>query len=131
MLEVTDRNEGSQVSNARALPTGSVTRADLCEAVHHEIGLSRSESSGLVEQVLDEICATLISGTNVKVSSFGSFILRNKGQRIGRNPKTGQEVPIEPRTVLTFRPSQLLRARINGGVDPGPELEDDDATTGG
>ena len=92
---------------------GSVTRADLCEAVHREIGLSRNESSALVEQVLDEICATLVAGSNVKVSSFGSFVLRNKGQRIGRNPKTGQEVPIEPRTVLTFRPSQLLRERIN------------------
>lgn len=109
---------------ARAKSTaGSVTRADLCEAVHREIGLSRSESSDLVEQVLDQVCATLVTGTNVKVSSFGSFVLRNKGQRIGRNPKTGQEVPIEPRTVLTFRPSQLLRARINGGVDPGPEVD--------
>lgn len=107
---------------ARAkVATGSVTRSDLCEAVHREIGLSRAESSELVETVLDEICATLVAGTNVKVSSFGSFVLRNKGQRIGRNPKTGQEVPIEPRTVLTFRPSQLLRMRINGGVDPGPE----------
>lgn len=104
---------------------GSVTRADLCEAVHHEIGLSRSESSDLVEQVLDHVCETLVGGANVKVSSFGSFVLRNKGQRIGRNPKTGQEVPIEPRTVLTFRPSQLLRARINGGVDHGPEAGDD------
>lgn len=110
---------------ARIKPAaGSVTRADLCEAVHQEIGLSRSESSELVEQVLDEVCTTLIAGTNVKVSSFGSFVLRNKGQRVGRNPKTGQEVPIEPRTVLTFRPSQLLRARINGGVDPGAEAED-------
>jgi integration host factor subunit alpha len=106
--------------------TGSVTRADLCEAVHRELGLARSESSDLVEQVLDQICTTLIDGTNVKVSSFGSFVLRNKGQRIGRNPKTGEEVPIEPRTVLTFRPSQLLRARINGGVDPGPEIEEAD-----
>ncbi|MGI4878744.1 MAG: integration host factor subunit alpha [Janthinobacterium lividum] len=101
---------------APAAATGSITRADLCEAVHKEIGLSRAESSGLVEQVLDEICRTLVSGDNVKVSSFGSFVLRNKGQRIGRNPKTGQEVPIEPRTVLTFRPSQLLRERINDGV---------------
>ena len=94
---------------------GSLTRADLCEAVHREIGLSRAESSTLVEQVLDHICDTLVSGDNVKISSFGSFVLRNKGQRIGRNPKTGEEVPIEPRTVLTFRPSQLLRERINAG----------------
>ncbi len=94
---------------------GSLTRADLCEAVHREIGLSRAESSMLVEQVLDQICNTLIGGENVKISSFGSFVLRNKGQRIGRNPKTGEEVPIAPRTVLTFRPSQLLRERINAG----------------
>lgn len=112
---------------ARAAKTsGSITRADLCEAVHSELGLARSESSDLVEQVLEEICATLVGGTNVKVSSFGSFVLRQKGLRVGRNPKTGEEVPIQPRTVLTFRPSQLLRARINGGVDPGPEPEIDD-----
>ena len=124
MLGMTSVEETSTRDSARAKSTaGSVTRADLCEAVHQEIGLSRSESSELVEQVLDEVCATLVAGTNVKVSSFGSFVLRNKGQRIGRNPKTGQEVPIEPRTVLTFRPSQLLRARINGGVDPGPEID--------
>ncbi len=106
--------------------TGSITRADLCEAVHSDLGLARSESSDLVEQVLDQIAATLIGGTNVKVSSFGSFVLRKKGLRIGRNPKTGEEVPIHPRTVLTFRPSQLLRAQINGGVDPGPEPDADD-----
>ncbi|MBC7496921.1 MAG: integration host factor subunit alpha [Sphingomonadaceae bacterium] len=110
---------------ARAAKTsGSITRADLCEAVHAELGLARSESSDLVEQVLDQISATLIAGTNVKVSSFGSFVLRHKGLRVGRNPKTGEEVPIEPRTVMTFRPSQILRARINGGVDPGPEADD-------
>ena len=109
-----------------AKTTGSITRADLCEAVHGELGLARSESSDLVEQVLDQISATLVAGTNVKVSSFGSFVLRQKGLRVGRNPKTGEEVPIHPRTVLTFRPSQLLRARINGGVDPGPEPESDD-----
>lgn len=110
---------------ARAAKTsGSITRADLCEAVHTQLGLARSESSDLVEQVLGQICDTLVAGTNVKVSSFGSFVLRRKGLRIGRNPKTGKEVPIEPRTVLTFRPSHLLRVRINGGVDPGPEADD-------
>lgn len=108
-----------------AKTTGSITRADLCEAVHSELGLPRSESSDLVEQVLDQICTRLIAGTNVKVASFGSFVLRAKGLRIGRNPKTGEEVPIAPRTVLTFRSSQLLRARINGGVDPGPEPDDE------
>ncbi len=100
---------------AKAESGGTLTRADLCEAVHRDVGLSRAESSGLVEMVLDHIGDVLVSGENVKISSFGSFVLRNKGQRIGRNPKTGQEVPIEPRTVLTFRPSQLLRERINAG----------------
>ncbi len=104
---------------------GTLTRADLCEAVHSEIGLSRNESASLVETVLDRIGDALIEGNNVKISSFGSFVLRNKGLRIGRNPKTGVEVPIEPRTVLTFRPSQLLRSRINGG---GPAGGGDDDT---
>ena len=106
----------TKTSGSRATRAGSaatLTRADLCEAVHREIGLSRAESSALVEGVLDHICEVLIGGDNVKISSFGSFVLRNKGQRIGRNPKTGEEVPIEPRTVLTFRPSQLMRERIN------------------
>jgi integration host factor subunit alpha len=92
---------------------GSVTRADLADAVHREIGLSRTESAQLVEQVLGRIGDALIAGSNVKISGFGSFVLRNKGLRVGRNPKTGVEVPIEPRTVLTFRPSQLLREAIN------------------
>ncbi len=93
----------------------TLTRADLSEAVYHEIGLSRSESAQLVEQVLDTMSEAIVGGQNVKVSSFGSFIIRKKGGRIGRNPKTGQEVPIEPRRVLTFRPSQILRDRINAG----------------
>jgi integration host factor subunit alpha len=92
---------------------GSVTRADLADAVHREIGLSRTESAGLLEQVLGKISDALLSGSNVKISGFGSFVLRSKGLRVGRNPKTGVEVPIEPRTVLTFRPSQLLREAIN------------------
>ena len=95
--------------------TGTLTRADLSEAVHAEIGLSRADSALLVEQVLDKIGDALIDGRNVKISSFGTFVLRQKGQRLGRNPKTGQEVPIEPRRVLTFRPSQLMRDRINRG----------------
>lgn len=91
----------------------TVTRADLSEAVYQEVGLSRNESSDLVESVLDEISTCLIAGENVKISSFGSFLVRDKRGRIGRNPKTGEEVPIEPRRVLTFRPSQVLRERIN------------------
>jgi integration host factor subunit alpha len=93
----------------------TLTRADLSEAVYQDIGLSRSESAQLVEQVLDTMSDAIVEGQNVKVSSFGSFIIRKKGGRIGRNPKTGQEVPIEPRRVLTFRPSQILRDRINAG----------------
>lgn len=95
--------------------TKTLTRADLSEAVHSEIGLSRADSAHLVEQVLDTISETLVTGRNVKISSFGTFVLRQKGERVGRNPKTGQEVPIEPRRVLTFRPSQLMRDRINAG----------------
>ena len=77
---------------------------------------SQPESSQLVETVLDKVSDALIAGENVKISSFGSFILRDKNRRIGRNPKTGEEVPIEPRRVLTFRPSQILRERINEGA---------------
>ena len=91
----------------------TVTRADLIEAVYQEVGLSRNQSSDLVETVLDEIASTLTNGDNVKISSFGSFIVRDKGGRIGRNPKTGEEVPIEPRRVLVFRPSQVLKDRVS------------------
>ncbi len=91
----------------------TLTRADLTEAVYNAIGLSRNESATLVESVLDEVADTLVSGDNVKISSFGSFLLREKSGRIGRNPKTGEEVPIEPRRVLVFRPSQVMKDRIN------------------
>lgn len=93
---------------------GTLTRADLTEAVYEEVGLSRNESSTLVESVLDEISDCLVQGENVKISSFGSFQVRHKNGRIGRNPKTGEEVPIEPRRVLVFRPSQVMKDRING-----------------
>jgi integration host factor subunit alpha len=101
----------------------TVTRADLCEAVYQRVGLSRTESAALVEAVLGEITASLESGQTVKLSSFGSFVVRSKGRRIGRNPKSGQEVPIPPRNVLTFKPSNILRSRINGGAVNG---EDED-----
>jgi len=91
----------------------TVTRADLSEAVYQEVGLSRNESAELVEAVLDEISQNLVAGENVKISSFGSFIVRSKDGRIGRNPKTGEEVPIEPRRVLVFRPSQVLKSRVS------------------
>ena len=95
-------------------PVGTLTRADLAEALHHQVGLSRADSSKLVEDILGHMCEALSKGENVKISGFGSFILRDKGQRIGRNPKTGVEVPIEPRRVLTFRASQMMRDRIVG-----------------
>tara|TARA_R110001592_G_scaffold79054_1_gene236696 strand:- start:30421 stop:30717 length:297 start_codon:yes stop_codon:yes gene_type:complete len=93
----------------------TVTRADLAEAVYEEVGLSRNESSDLVESVLDEVSKALIEGENVKISSFGSFTIREKGERIGRNPKTGVEVPISPRKVLVFRASHVLKDRVNRG----------------
>ncbi len=92
----------------------TVTRADLTEAVYQKVGLSRTESAALVEAVLAEICDKLCKGETVKLSSFGSFVVREKGERIGRNPKTGVEVPIEPRRVMVFKPSNVLKARING-----------------
>jgi integration host factor subunit alpha len=91
----------------------TVTRADLGEAVYQEVGLSRNESADLVESVLNEISNALVKGDMVKLSSFGSFSVREKGQRIGRNPKTGEEVPILPRRVLVFRASHVLKNRIN------------------
>ncbi len=91
---------------------GTLTRADLAEALHKEIGLSRADSAKLVEQVLHHMCEALSNGENVKISGFGTFVLRDKGERVGRNPKTGVEVPIAPRRVLTFRASQMMRERI-------------------
>src|ERR671926_1877542 len=92
----------------------TVTRAQLSEAVYQEVGLSRNESAELVETVLKEIADALARGDMVKISSFGSFSVRSKGQRVGRNPKTGQEVPILPRRVLVFRASNVLKSMING-----------------
>lgn len=94
----------------------TVTRAELSEAVYEEVGLSRNESSELVETVLDEIADALEHGEVVKISSFGSFSVRQKGERVGRNPKTGEEVPILPRRVLVFRASHVLRDRINASL---------------
>ena len=96
------------------MAVGTLTRADLAEAIHKEVGLSRADSSAIIEQILDNMSTALEKGENVKISGFGSFILRDKGQRTGRNPKTGVEVPIAPRRVLTFRASQLLRDQISG-----------------
>jgi integration host factor subunit alpha len=97
----------------------TITRAELSEAVYQEVGLSRNESADLLELVLSEISTALAQGEAVKISSFGSFSVRSKGQRLGRNPKTGEEVPILPRKVMVFRPSQLLKNRINDGLSAG------------
>ena len=92
----------------------TITRADLSESVFQEVGLSRNESSDLVETILSEVVEALARGESVKISSFGSFTVRDKGQRVGRNPKTGQEVPILLRRVLVFRASNVLKSLING-----------------
>ena len=92
----------------------TITRAELSEAVYQRVGLSRTESSAMVELVLKEISDCLARGETVKLSSFGSFVVRSKGERVGRNPKTGVEVPIEPRRVMVFKPSNILKGRING-----------------
>ena len=96
------------------MPTGSdtLTRAELVEAVHGAVGLSKADAARMVEFVIDKICDALVAGEHVKLSGFGTFVLRDKGERIGRNPKTGVEVPISSRRVLTFRASQSLRDRI-------------------
>ena len=90
----------------------TLTRMDLTEAVFREVGLSRSESSALVDSVLEHVSDALVRGEQVKISSFGTFSTRDKNARIGRNPKTGEEVPISPRRVLSFRPSHLLKDRV-------------------
>lgn len=93
----------------------TLTRMDLAEAVHNEVGLSRNDSAELVESVLQHISDALVEGETVKISSFGTFSVREKAARIGRNPKTGEEVPIHPRRVLTFRSSHLMKDRVAGG----------------
>ncbi|WP_224814474.1 integration host factor subunit alpha [Hasllibacter sp. MH4015] len=93
----------------------TLTRMDLSEAVFREVGLSRNESAQLVERVLELMSDGLVEGEQVKISSFGTFSVRSKTARVGRNPKTGEEVPISPRRVLTFRPSHLMKDRVAAG----------------
>ena len=93
----------------------TLTRMDLTEAVFREVGLSRNDSSALVDTVLQHVSDALANGEQVKISSFGTFSVRDKNARIGRNPKTGEEVPISPRRVLTFRPSHLMKERVAEG----------------
>jgi integration host factor subunit alpha len=90
----------------------TLTRADLAETLNARIGLSRSESAKIIDSILSMMSDALAQGENVKISGFGTFVLRDKNGRIGRNPKTGVEVPITPRRVLTFRPSQIMRDQI-------------------
>lgn len=99
--------------------SATLTRQDLAEAVYAQVGLSRNESADLVDRVLEEVSARLVRGEVVKLSSFGTFAVRSKGGRIGRNPKTGEEVPILPRRVLVFRASHVLKNRINRPGRPG------------
>lgn len=93
----------------------TITRADLADAVCREVGLSRAESATLVEMVIDEICHSIVKGESVKLSSFATFQIRDKNERIGRNPKTGEEVPISPRRVMTFKASNVLKKRVLDG----------------
>lgn len=92
----------------------TLTRAAIAEAINRQLGLSRAESLAMVEAILTHVCDALERGENVKISGFGTFLLRDKAERIGRNPKTGVEVPITPRRVLTFRASQMLKDQIAG-----------------
>jgi integration host factor subunit alpha len=119
-------NKGlQQATGLEAMGGKTVTRMDLSEVVYQRVGLSRTESSELVEMVLDTICDRVVSGETVKLSSFGSFVVRKKNERIGRNPKTGEEVPITPRRVMVFKPSNVLKQavldghRAAAGIKPG------------
>jgi integration host factor subunit alpha len=105
-------------------PQRTMTRVDLAEAVYRCVGLSRKESAMLVQAVLDELADALINGESVKLSSFGRFVVRDKPERVGRNPKTGISVPITQRRVMSFKPSSVLKARINGQEAAGEDKED-------
>src|SRR3954453_1019057 len=103
----------------------TITRAQLAETIYAQVGLSRNDSAALLETVLERMCQALEAGESVKGSGFGTFSVRQKGRRIGRNPKTGIEVPILPRRVLTFRPSQVLKAYVNHTAPPGHVGDDE------
>lgn len=92
--------------------TGTLTRADIADSINRQVGLSRADAAAMIDSVLNHIIDAVVAGENVKISGFGTFVLRDKAQRIGRNPKTGVEVPITPRRVLTFRASQGLRNKV-------------------
>lgn len=118
---VSDGNSSVKAGNDGAA-SRTLTRADLADAVYRAVGLSRAESAVMVETVLGEISDTIAGGETVKLSSFGSFLVRAKGERLGRNPKTGVEASISPRRVIVFKASHVLKARINGNaIDGGPD----------
>lgn len=100
------------------MSSSTLTRMDLSDAVFREVGLSRNDSANLVESVLGHVSDALAASETVKISSFGTFSVRAKNARVGRNPKTGEEVPIDPRHVLTFRPSHLMKERVDAGNKP-------------
>jgi integration host factor subunit alpha len=112
--QVLSKTCAAKTSGKAMMASKTITRADLSEAIYRKVGLSRAESAKLVEQVLGEICDSLAAGEAVKLSGFGNFMVRSKGERVGRNPKTGVEVPIEKRRVMVFKPSDKLRAHMNG-----------------
>ena len=91
---------------------GTLTRADIAETINRQVGLSRADASAMIDSILDHMIDAVVAGENVKISGFGTFVLRDKAQRVGRNPKTGIEVPITPRRVLTFRASQGMRQKV-------------------
>lgn len=109
------REMSGQTGGGDEMSDNTLTRMDLSEAVYNAVGLSRNESAQLVESVLQHMSDALVSGETVKISSFGTFSVRAKSARVGRNPKTGDEVPIHPRRVLTFRPSHLMKDRVAAG----------------
>ena len=119
MIRVAAPNTEGPILAKEQRTNRTLTRADLAEVVYQKVGLSRTESAELVEMVLSEVAQALGRGELVKLSSFGSFVVRSKGERLGRNPKTGVEVPITPRRVMVFKPSNILKSRINGQTTEG------------
>jgi integration host factor subunit alpha len=112
---MTSTNEIAAIASVGRRPRSTVTRVNLVEAVYRKVGLSRAESARLVELVFKEITDCLERGETVKLSAFGSFVVRSKGPRMGRNPKTGKEVPITPRRATVFKPSAILKQRLARG----------------
>ena len=103
---------GRTSGDGKMADAGTLTRADLAEVLNRQVGLSRTDAAAMIESILGHMTTALLDGENVKISGFGTFVLRDKSERIGRNPKTGIEVPITPRRVLTFRASQGMRQKV-------------------